>query len=285
MIVARTRNDLGEALAGAWARGQRLALVPTMGYLHEGHLSLVDRARELADTVVVSIFVNPLQFGPSEDLERYPRSEARDLALLEDRGVAVAFVPPDEEMYPDGEPGVTVAPGLMERRLCGAFRPGHFRGVLTVVAKLFGLVRPDVAVFGRKDFQQGVLIQRMVRDLDMGVEVVLGEIVREPDGLAMSSRNAYLSPAERREAVGLHDALFSARRLYQGGEGRAEAIVDEVRRQVGGHPGLELQYVDAVDSDTLESVTTATDDTVVALAAFCGATRLIDNVRLGGTAP
>lgn len=281
MIVARTRDALDQALTDLRARGETLALVPTMGYLHEGHLSLVDRALEHADASAVSIFVNPLQFGPSEDLERYPRDEARDLALLEERGAAIAFAPPKEEMYPDGEPRVTVAPGPMERRLCGLFRPGHFRGVLTVVAKLFGLFRPDVAVFGRKDFQQGVLIQRMVRDLEMGVRIELGGIVREPDGLAMSSRNAYLGPEERVQARGLHDALLSAARLHAGGEHRAEELLDEIRRQVARRELLELQYVDAVDPATLDPVRTADDDTVVALAAFCVTTRLIDNVRLG----
>jgi pantoate--beta-alanine ligase len=281
VIVARTRNALDQALTDLRARGETLALVPTMGYLHEGHLSLVDRALEHADAAAVSIFVNPLQFGPSEDLERYPRDEPRDLALLEERGAAIAFVPEEGEMYPDGEPRVTVAPGPMELRLCGLFRPGHFRGVLTVVAKLFGLFRPDVAVFGRKDFQQGVLIQRMVRDLEMGIRIELGEIVREPDGLAMSSRNAYLGPEERAQARVLHDALFSAARLHAGGERRAEALLDEIRRQVGRRELLELQYVDAVDPATLDPVRTVDDDTVVALAAFCGTTRLIDNVRLG----
>jgi pantoate--beta-alanine ligase len=189
-----------------------------MGYLHEGHLSLVDVAREQADRVAVSIFVNPLQFGPSEDLESYPRDEDRDLAALEARGADLVFVPSVDEMYPGGGAGVTVSPGPLEDRLCGAFRPGHFAGVLTVVAKLFGLFRPDVAVFGRKDFQQAVLIRHMVDDLDMGVQVVTAPIVREPDGLAMSSRNAYLSDRERSEAVGLHAALTAATALYARGK-------------------------------------------------------------------
>jgi pantoate--beta-alanine ligase len=251
-----------------------------MGFLHEGHLSLVDRAHELADAVVVSIFVNPLQFGPAEDLATYPRDEARDLMLLEERGVDLVFVPGLEEMYPAGDPLVTVSPGSLEQRLCGAHRPGHFRGVLTVVAKLFGLVRPDLAVFGRKDFQQAVLTRRMSRDLDLGVRVETGPTVREDDGLAMSSRNAYLKPAERADAVGLYQALSAAVALFRGGEGRAATLLTAVRREISHHPLLSLQYVELVDPEALDPVDSASAGDVIALAAFCGTTRLIDNVEL-----
>lgn len=280
MIVARTRVELARELAALRAGGATLGLVPTMGYLHEGHLSLVRHAATFTDAVTASLFVNPLQFGPSEDLAAYPRNEARDFELLEAEGTALVFAPTVEEMYPDGDPVVTVTPGVLARRLCGAFRPGHFHGVLTVVARLFGLFRPDVAVFGRKDFQQLVLIRRMVRDLEMGVQVESGAIIREPDGLAMSSRNAYLDEEERVEARGLHDALFSARRLFLGGETRAKNLLEEMHRQLRQHPGLELQYVEAVDPDTLEAVQEARTGTVLALAAYCGTTRLIDNMEL-----
>ncbi len=280
MEVARTRAELAPALFRLRDGGRSVGLVPTMGFLHEGHLSLVDRAAALADRVVVSLFVNPLQFGPSEDLASYPRSEARDLALLESRGAALVFAPPAEEVYPRGEPVVTVSPGTLERRLCGAFRPGHFRGVLTVVAKLFGLVRPDVAVFGRKDFQQAVLIRRMVEDLDLGVRVETGDIVREPDGLAMSSRNVYLGPEERRQATGLQAGLSAAAALWAGGESRSERLLREMVRAVAERPLLALQYAEAVHPRTLDAVEVAGAGTVLAVAAFCGTTRLIDNLEL-----
>lgn len=280
MEVARTRAELAAALARLRTGGRTVGLVPTMGSLHEGHLSLVDRAGDLADRVVASVFVNPLQFGPSEDLAAYPRDEARDLDLLRERGTHLVFVPTVGEMYPEGGPAVTVSPGPLERRLCGAFRPGHFRGVLTVVAKLFGLVRPDVAVFGRKDFQQAVLIRRMVEDLELGVRVETGPIVREPDGLAMSSRNVYLSPPERLQALGLHAGLGAAAGLWASGETRCPRLLDEVRRAVAERPLLALQYAEAVDPRTLEGRDEAAAGTVLAVAAFCGATRLIDNVEL-----
>ncbi len=282
MDVARTRTELAEALARLRRGGRTVALVPTMGFLHEGHLSLVDLAGAQADHVAVSVFVNPLQFGPSEDLAAYPRDEARDRALLEGRGAALVFAPTVEEMYPGGDPAVTVSPGALERRLCGAFRPGHFRGVLTVVAKLFGLVRPEVAVFGRKDFQQAVLIRRMVEDLELGVRVETGPIVREADGLAMSSRNVYLGAEERRQALGLHAGLSAAAARWAAGETRCHRLLEEIRRAVAERPLLALQYAEAVDPRTLEGRDEALPGTVLAVAAFCGTTRLIDNVELLG---
>jgi pantoate--beta-alanine ligase len=278
--VARTRLELAAALARLREGGCSVGLVPTMGFLHEGHLSLVDLAGGLADHVVVSLFVNPLQFGPSEDLAAYPRNEARDLALLQGRGVSLVFAPSAEEVYAGGDPVVTVSPGVLERRLCGAFRPGHFRGVLTVVAKLFGLVRPDVAIFGRKDFQQAVLIRRMAEDLDLGVQVETGPIAREPDGLAMSSRNVYLGPEERRQALGLHAGLSAAAGLWAAGETKCHRLLEEVRRAVAERPLLALQYAEAVDPRTLEGRDQALPGTVLAVAVFCGTTRLIDNVEL-----
>lgn len=281
MDVVRTRDDLARVLAAFRARGRSVGLVPTMGFLHEGHLSLVDRARERADDVVVSVFVNPLQFGPSEDLDAYPRDEARDLDLLAGRGAAVAFLPSAEEVYPEGEPKVTVSPGAMGDVLCGAYRPGHFQGVLTVVAKLFGLVRPRAAVFGRKDFQQLVLIRKMARDLELGVEVEAGPIVREADGLAMSSRNSYLTEGERRQAPSLIQALRGAGTLWNDGEASAERLVAHVRQALEPHDLMRLQYAEAVDPETLEPVAQARPGTVLAVAAFCGRTRLIDNAELG----
>ncbi len=276
MIVARDRGALSDALEPLRERGT-VALVPTMGYLHDGHLSLVDIARESADSVVVSIFVNPLQFGVGEDLETYPRSEEHDLDRLRERGVEVVFTPTVPEMYPDGDPIVTVSPGRLGRRLCGAFRPGHFAGVLTVVARLFGLVRPDAAAFGQKDYQQATLIRRMVRDLEMGVEVVTGPIVREADGLAMSSRNANLTPAERESAVGLSRALEAGADALATGITDAPRVLDHVRAVLSGFDLLELQYAEVVDARSLETVDVVREGNVLALAAFCGTTRLIDN--------
>jgi len=279
VILARTRGALARALHELRPRGP-LALVPTMGYLHEGHLSLLDCARESGGPVAVSIFVNPLQFGPSEDFARYPRDEARDLALMEPRGADLVFLPPVEEMYPGGEPRVTVRAGAMGDVLCGAYRPGHFDGVLTVVAKLFGLFRPAAAIFGSKDFQQAVLISRMVIDLELGVEVRTAPIVREEDGLAMSSRNAYLSREERAEAVGLSRSLEAALAAFRGGERSAGALRAVAVERLEAFPLLEPQYVELVHPETLERVEEARRGTVLALAAFAGRTRLIDNVAL-----
>jgi pantoate--beta-alanine ligase len=252
-----------------------------MGYLHEGHLSLVELAGEEAASVAVSIFVNPLQFGPSEDYRGYPRDEARDLALLEARGADLVFAPDVHEVYPGGAPVVTVDAGPLGDRLCGAFRPGHFDGVLTVVAKLFGLFHPDSAVFGRKDYQQSVLIRRMVQDLELGpIRIQVGPTRREADGLAMSSRNAYLSAEERAQAVGLFGALQVARERFAAGERSGGRILAGMKARLEEFPLLAPQYVELVDPETLAPVEEVQEDTVAALAAFCGRTRLIDNTRL-----
>jgi pantoate--beta-alanine ligase len=285
LIVARTRAELARGLASLRAGGRRLGLVPTMGSLHEGHLTLVDLGRARADAVAVSVFVNPMQFGPGEDLASYPRDPDRDVELLAARGADLAFLPTVAEMYPAGEARIAVDPGPDGARLCGAFRPGHFRGVLTVVAKLFGLFRPDLAVFGRKDFQQLVLVQRMAAELELGVDVVGAPIVREADGLAMSSRNRKLNPEERSAAPALRRGLERARARFLAGERSAAALVDEVRAEVDGSPLLRLQYVEVVGPSSLEPVDPATEGAVLALAAFCGATRLIDNVTLDQTRP
>lgn len=283
--VARTREDLDGILADWRSSGERVALVPTMGYLHEGHLHLLARAREAADRVVLSVYVNPLQFGPDEDLARYPRDLDRDLELAGSRGVHAVFAPGTPVMYPDGEPRVKVSPGPAGERLCGAFRPGHFQGVLTVVAKLFGLIRPDLAHFGRKDYQQAVLIRRMVRDLELGVEIRVEGLVREPDGLALSSRNAYLIPEEREQALGLSRGLVAAREAFDAGERRPDRLLAVLAEVVEHHPGLRLQYAEVVDPETLEPVAASAPGQVVAVAGFSGRTRLIDNVVLGEEGP
>jgi pantoate--beta-alanine ligase len=279
--TAVTVEELEEALARLEARGRSLALVPTMGYLHEGHLRLVDEARRTAEAVAMTIFVNPIQFEPGEDLERYPRDLERDLRLASDRGVDLVFAPSLDEMYPDGPPSVRVDPGPMGGRLCGAHRPTHFSGVLTVVARLLGLFRPDVAVFGRKDYQQAVLVRRMVRDLAFPVRIEVGPLVREADGLALSSRNAYLSPAEREEAVGLFRSLTAADRAFRSGAIRSDAVLGVARDVLAGHPLLRVEYLELVHPATLAPLSEAREGAVVAVAARCGPSRLIDNVVLG----
>lgn len=280
MIVVSSRTEVRAEVGRLRAGGKSLALVPTMGALHEGHLSLVERASELADRVMVSVFVNPLQFGPGEDLEQYPGDLEGDVALVAEHGADLVFAPSTSEMYPEGEPLVTVTPGPMGNLLCGRYRPEHFQGVLTVVARLFGLLTPDTAVFGQKDFQQAVLIRRMARDLEMGVCIEVGPIVREEDGLAVSSRNAYLSPGERAEAVGIYLGLQRAGQLFTQGESRAEALISEVRDIVEARTLLHAQYVEIVDPERLEPVDPVVPNSVVMVAAHCGSTRLIDNLIL-----
>jgi pantoate--beta-alanine ligase len=267
----------------AWARaeraaGRRVAFVPTMGYLHEGHLRLVDRARALAESVVVSIFVNPLQFGPGEDLDRYPRDLTRDRAAAAGRGATCLFVPDGAEMYPD-EPLVRVSPGPLGDILEGAARPGHFGGVLTVVAKLFHAVEPHVAVFGRKDFQQVTLVRRMVADLDFPLAIETVPTVRELDGLALSSRNSYLTADQRRAALALSRSLREVERAWRGGE--ADPVVLQRRGlEVLGAPGVAPEYLALVDQ-TLRPIERVKQTTAALVAARVGSTRLIDNVILG----
>jgi len=279
LSVARTVAEVREAVREARAAGKSVALVPTMGYLHEGHLSLLDEARARADVVMMSIFVNPLQFGPAEDLDRYPRDLDRDLALAATRGTELVFAPTAAEMYPHGEPAVQVVPGPLAERLCGASRPGHFRGVLTVVAKLFGIFQPDVAVFGQKDLQQATLIRRMVEDLDFAVRVEVASIVREPDGLAMSSRNVYLSASERESALALSRGLRRARAVWDAGEADAATLRAVLWREMAV-PGVEPEYAEVVAPRTLDGVERAVPGTVLAVAARVGRTRLIDNAIL-----
>ncbi len=266
------------------AAGRRVALVPTMGHLHEGHLALVDEARRRADAVVLSIFVNPLQFGPGEDLGRYPRDLPRDRSLSEARGVDALFVPFVEEMYPPGLE-IRVAAGETAERWEGAARPGHFTGVLTVVAKLFHLVEPEVACFGQKDIQQLTLVRRMVQDLDWPVALAAVPTVRDADGLALSSRNVYLSPAERADALSLGRGLRAAEAAWAAGERSAAALEGAVRARLDAARGVRAEYIAVVEPERLRPVASAAAGTILAVAARVGATRLIDNVILGqGTA-
>jgi len=262
--------------------GGRLGFVPTMGALHEGHLSLVRAARAGADVVAASIFVNPTQFGPSEDLAKYPRSFERDCEMLEREGAQLLFAPSVEEMYPtDAVTWVTVE-GLSEK-LDGRSRPGHFRGVATVVAKLFHVVEPDSAFFGQKDAAQVAIVRRMVRDLNLAVEIVVCPIVREADGLAMSSRNAYLDGEQRKRALVLHHSLLRVQRLVNAGERDARRLASAGREEFAGENSVRLDYFEIVDPETLDPVEDVSGGALVAVAAFVGDTRLIDNILLGVT--
>jgi pantoate--beta-alanine ligase len=260
----------------ARARGERIAFVPTMGALHAGHVTLLREARKLGQRLVLSIFVNPTQFGPNEDLARYPRDVAGDLAKAATAGTDVAYVPEARDVYPAGYQ-TTVEVRELARGLCVPFRPGHFAGVATVVCKLFNVVRPDVAVFGEKDYQQLAIVRRMVIDLDMGVEIVGVPTVRESDGLAMSSRNAYLSPPERARALSISRALFAARDTAAGGVHAAADLVADARAALDVD---RIDYVELVDADSLQPITDLARPAVLAIAAFIGRTRLIDNVRI-----
>ncbi len=277
MRLIRTIAEARAARTATRAAGRTVAFVPTMGALHEGHLALVRRARELGDEVWVSIFVNPTQFGPGEDYERYPRDLDGDRARLEGEGVAMVFAPEVAEMYPR-PPVVRIGFGGLEEVLCGAHRPGHFAGVGLVVSKLFHIVEPEVAVFGQKDAQQAVLIRRLVADLDLPVRIVVAPTVREPDGLALSSRNAYLTPEERAVAPALYRALLHGRELVASGEADPEAVEAAVAGAVRTEPRFELEYAACVDPETLSRPARIEGPVLLALAARLGAARLIDNV-------
>jgi pantoate--beta-alanine ligase len=272
--VVTTIADLRSRL-----EGRRVALVPTMGALHDGHLALVDRAAELAEVVVVSIFVNPLQFGAGEDLDRYPRTLDDDLKICEREGVDIVFAPSVEEVYPGGDPQISLKAGPLGKVLEGKVRPGHFRGVLTVVAKLFGLVRPDVAVFGQKDYQQLALIRRMVLDLNMGVDVVGAETVREYDGLALSSRNRYLDDEQRQQALALNRTLRAAQEVERYGP---DVALDSARAQLRAADGVDLDYLVITDADLgdLPAAVPPGTEARILIAARVGSTRLIDNMPL-----
>lgn len=278
MEIVRTVNELRQHLEPVRASG-RVGLVPTMGAFHEGHLSLMRRARSECAAVVVSLFVNPAQFGPHEDLERYPRNLPADCAFAENEGVDLLFAPPVDEVYPPGFRTYVDVEGLTER-LCGAERPGHFRGVATVVTKLFCMALPDRSYFGEKDYQQLQVIRRLARDLNLPGEIVSCPIVREPDELAMSSRNRYLTPAERVTARAVPRAWQAARARFAAGERATEALRDAARRVLEAEPGIRVNYVELVDAADLTPIARVTAPALLALAVTVGKTRLIDNTVL-----
>jgi pantoate--beta-alanine ligase len=276
MRIIESVTEMQQAAEGWRGEGKRIALVPTMGYLHEGHLQLMRAVRPHSDVLVISIFVNPVQFGPGEDFERYPRDLDRDIRLATETGVDIAFVPQVSEMYPEGYQtfvNVTEVTGP----LCGQSRPAFFRGVTTVVTKLFNIVKPHTSIFGEKDFQQLVTIRRMVQDLNMEIEIIGHPIVREEDGVAMSSRNAYLTPDQRRKAIRLNHSLKEAHTLVHGGERTGAAILKQVREVLAEGDDVRIDYAKLCDPGTLQEVNRITGPTLLALAVHVGVARLIDN--------
>ncbi len=279
MEVIETISRMKEVVKSLRLEGKKIGFVPTMGYLHEGHLSLVRAAKKEADVTVVSIFVNPIQFGPKEDFHRYPRDLERDKSLLAREGVDFLFVPAAEEMYPpDYQTYVEVT--RLQEGLCGRSRPGHFRGVATVVLKLFHIVSPDLAYFGQKDAQQAVIIERMVRDLNLEIKIRVLPIVRDADGLALSSRNTYLSPQERQSALAIPRSLNEAARLIAQGEKRVEVIKGKMEEIIASEPFLRIDYLEIVDPEKLTPLKEISGPTLIAVAVYCGQTRLIDNLLL-----
>lgn len=279
MEITRTIGEMRRASHEAKTAGKRLGFVPTMGALHEGHLSLVRAARAQCEVVAASIFVNPLQFGPKEDFSKYPRTFERDCELLKKESVDFIFAPSAEEMYPAGAITYITLEGLSEK-LCGKSRPGHFRGVATIVAKLFNILQPDFAFFGQKDAAQHAILRRMVRDLNMPVQLVVCPIVREADGLAMSSRNIYLSTHERREALVLSRSLQQIERDFDAGERDASKLIEAGKQVFASAPSVRMDYLEIVDPDSLEALAEIDRPALVAVAAFVGNTRLIDNITL-----
>jgi len=277
--IIRTVKEMHRVADEIRLARHRIGLVPTMGYLHDGHLSLVRQALDVTDRVVVSIFVNPRQFGPSEDFAAYPRDLDRDLEQIDKLGVRFVYVPNVEEIYPEGFV-TSVAVKKLTEGLCGATRPGHFEGVTTIVAKLFGTVKPHVAIFGQKDAQQVIVIQRMVRDLNLDVEVVVAPTVREADGLAMSSRNVYLSTEERQEATALYRALILGKKLIEQGERSAERVIGAMRDVIEPQPHATIDYVEAVDATDLTSASQLSNSILLAVAVQFDNARLIDNVMV-----
>jgi pantoate--beta-alanine ligase len=276
MKVTKTISDTRRELARVREEGRSVGFVPTMGYLHEGHLALLDYAAEETDFLVMSIFVNPMQFNVSADFEAYPRDEERDLQLARERGTGLVFIPEAEEMYQERLTYVDME--LLTDHLCGSARPGHFRGVLTVVAKLFNIIQPDVAVFGQKDIQQATAITRMVYDLNVPVKVITAPTVREDDGLAMSSRNAYLSEDERKRAVVLYRALKKAEKMISDGQREVAPLRQAMEQVIASGGPNEIDYVSVVDYHNLQPVERIEGDSVIALAVFYGMARLIDNM-------
>ncbi len=280
MQIITTVNRMKEYSRKASQNGKSIGFVPTMGYLHDGHLSLVRAARKECDVVIVSIFVNPTQFGPLEDFDKYPRDIERDKLRLEGENIDVLFLPEADEIYPGGCAIEVKADNSISEVLCGAARPGHFDGVATVVAKLFDVTIPDKSYFGQKDAQQTVVIERMVKDLDLPIEICVEPIIRENDGLAMSSRNMYLSGSERAQAVKLFEALSEAEKLIKGGEDSSALIKEKMKSILAEGKDIEVDYIETVDANSLRSVEEVGSDTFIAIAAFVGKTRLIDNILI-----
>ena len=279
-MLIRKIKDMKEIVKRLKKEGKTVGFVPTMGYLHEGHISLIRCSKKDNDITVVSIFVNPIQFGKNEDLDRYPRDLDRDTEICKKEGVDYIFYPSADEMYPEGFSTFVEVEGITER-LCGAFRPGHFKGVTTVVTKLFNIVQPDRAYFGEKDYQQLKVIQKMVKDLNMDVEVIGCPLVREKDGLALSSRNKYLTSEERKSALYISKALFRAKQMFENGEKDPVKVIDEIRKIISSQPHVkEIQYVEIVDPEKLTPKKKLEKGDVIAVAVFVGNTRLIDNIKL-----
>jgi pantoate--beta-alanine ligase len=276
MKIIQTIGEMRNASRNLKQAGKRVGFVPTMGALHEGHLSLVRAAKAQSNVVAASIFVNPTQFGPTEDYSKYPRTFERDCELFTKEGVELLFAPTVEEMYPAGAVTYVTVEDMSER-LCGKSRPGHFRGVTTVVSKLFNIVEPDVAFFGQKDAAQVAIIRRMVKDLNIPVEITTCPIVREADGLAMSSRNTYLDPQQRKAALVLYRSLQEVKRIFESGQSNTGKLVERGQKVFAQEPSVHLDYLQIVDPDTLETLDQINNSALVAAAAFLGATRLIDN--------
>lgn len=283
MKITEYITTLRENIAQARQQGKTVVLIPTMGFLHYGHLSMVESARKQDEDheevyIVMSVFVNPLQFGPNEDYEKYPRNLVRDSRLAQEAGVDMLFVPSVQEMYPEGETHTTVSVSRITDDLCGAHRPGHFQGVTTVVNKLFNIVLPDTAYFGQKDYQQFIVIKQMVKDLNMPIKLIAFPTVREADGLAMSSRNSYLNPDERKQAPVLYSSLQEAATLITSGEKRPEVVRDKIRQRISKDTNGKIEYIEIRKADNLAPVDNINTPVVIALAVHFGLTRLIDNI-------
>lgn len=280
MKICQSIREIRNEVKDCRRKNKSIGFVPTMGYLHEGHLSLIKEARDENDVVVVSIFVNPTQFGPGEDLESYPRDLDRDSKLVENVGADFLFIPSVPEMYPKGYETFVEVEGDITKRLCGKSREGHFKGVTSVVSKLFNIVKPDKAYFGQKDAQQVAVIEKMVRDLNFDIDIIPCPIVREDDGLALSSRNSYLDPRQRKDATILYKSLSKAKEMIENGEKDAETVKNFIINTIKTVEYAEIDYVDIVSAETLESINTLKGDVLVAIAVKIGKPRLIDNIRL-----